>query len=403
MKIGLLRETKTPVDQRVILDPEQAAMLERQYPDLEIRVQTSRDRAFSDKEYLEAGIKVVDDISDCDLLFGIKEAAIDTLLPGKNYVFFGHFAKRQAYNLPLLQALIKNKATFSDYEYMVDERGRRVCAFGWWAGIVGVYYTLRGYGLRTGLFSLPVADANLTVDRIRQFLRSVDLPHVKMLLTGHGRVARGAKYILQAIGAKIISVDEYLAVDNVDRFSCAFAYIDSLVRPRSGAGPVDVPEFHQHPERYESDFLKFARTTDILVCCHFWDPTAPVYLTRAHYRTPGFRIQMIGDITCDIDGSIQSTLRSSTHKEPYYDYNPQTELEEPAFSSSRNVTVMAVDTCPNALPRETSHYFGEMLVEQVIRPMLEKEESFVLSRATILKEGRLTPRFSYLNDFAREQ
>ena len=402
MKIGLLQETKRPFDNRVALDPQEASMLKRQYPSLDICVQSSQHRAFPDAAYEKEGITVQKDVSDCDLLLGIKEVSLSSLSKGGHYVFFGHFAKQQLYNRPLLLALMEKKITFSDYEYMVDEQGRRVCAFGWWAGVVGVYYTLRGYGLRTGFYFLPEPDPDFTVARIIEILRAVELPRVKMVLTGRGRVARGARYLLQEIGADILPVDTFLAKDAVERLSCTFAYIDELVRQKSGAGPVDIDEFHLHPERYESNFQRFARSSDILVCCHFWDPAAPVYLKPEEYRDPLFRIRMIGDITCDIAGSICSTLRASTHDAPFYDYNPFTEQEEPAFSSVDNVTVMAVDTCPNALPRETSHFFGEMLIEHIIRPLAEGRVSAALERSTILHAGQFTPNFKYLESFVRE-
>ena len=398
MILGLLRETKNPVDNRVALTPEQAAMMKCQYPGIDVWVQSSQNRAFTDAEYQQMGLIVTDNMSPCDLLLGIKEANVDSLIPGKHYVFFGHFAKGQRYNQPLLQSLMDKQITFSDYEYMVDEEGCRVCAFGWWAGIVGVYYTLRGYGIRTGLYSLPQPDTNFTVSQIKSLLLAVELPKVKMVLTGRGRVARGAQYILNEIGANVVPVDDYLKNNAVDRFTCTFAYIDQLVRHKEGDGPVDVTEFHAHPDRFTSDFMRFARTSDILVCCHYWNPGDPVYLSSEDYRDPSFRIRMIGDITCDIQGSVWSTLRASTHADPFYDYNPETEMEEPAFSSDKNISVMAVDTCPNALPRETSFYFGDMLLEHVLRPLSEGRNSAVLERATILKEGKLTQRFHYLEE-----
>ena len=396
IKIGLLRETKNPVDNRVALSPQQASSLKKQYPGVDILAQASDIRAFTDEEYRKEGIRVVEDLSECDLLLGIKEAAIDSLLPGKHYVFFGHFAKGQEYNIPLLQALHGLQTSFSDYEYMVDERGRRVCAFGWWAGVVGVYYTLQGYGLRTGLYTLPKPDAHFTLAHLIELLKAVELPPVKMLLTGRGRVALGAEYLLREAGIRVVPVATYLKEDVVDEMTCTFAYIDDLVLPKEGGDTVSIAEFHAHPERFKSNFQRFTETTDLWVPCHFWSPGAPVYLSKEDYRRPGFRIRMIGDITCDIEGSVQSTLRASTHGDPFYDYNPVTEQEEPAFSSDENITVMAVDTCPNALPRESSHFFGEMLIEHVLRPLCEGHESPVFARATILQAGRLTPHFSYL-------
>lgn len=402
MRIGLLRETKNPVDNRVALSPAQAARIQACYPDVTVVAQTSGIRAFSDDEYRAAGIQVAGDVSDCDLLLGIKEADISTLRPDRHYVFFGHVAKMQVGNRPLLQAMIRKRITFSDYEYMVDEQGVRVCAFGWWAGVVGVYDTLRGYGLRTGLFDLPKPDPRFTLEQLKKNLRSIELPHVKMVLTGRGRTAKGAQYILEEIGAAILPVDAYLAVESVDRLTCTFAYIDSLVRPADGSDFVSVADFHAHPARYESIFMRFAQTSDILVCCHYWGIEDPVYLSEADYRTPGFRIRMIGDITCDIQGSVKSTLRASTHADPYYDYNPLTEKEEPAFSSDGNITVMAIDTCPNALPRDASDYFGARFCEYVLEPLLRGADSSVLERSTILQEGQLTPGFQYLADFAAD-
>ena len=400
MKIGLIRETKDPVDNRVALDPEQAALLKRRYPNLDILVAPSPNRAFTDEEYRQEGITVTEDLSGCDLLLGVKEAALPSLLAGQHYVFFGHFAKQQAYNLPLLQTMIQKGISFSDYEYMVDAEGKRVCAFGWWAGIVGVYYTLRGYGLRTGRYTLPEPSHTFSVAQIKACLEAIELPHVKMVLTGGGRVAHGARFILEDIGALILPPGAYLQADASEGFVSTNIGSEELVRPRGGAGLVDKTDFYAHPERYESDFMRFARSSDILVSCHYWEPGEPVCLPPEAYLDPGFRIRMIGDITCDIQGSIYSTLRPSTHAAPFYDYNPVTGKEEPAFSSDRNVTVMAVDTCPNAIPRETSHYFGEMLIEHVLSPMAEGHYPAVLERATILKEGKLTQHYQYLEDFA---
>ena len=148
--------------------------------------------------------------------------------------------------------------------------------------------------------------------------------------------------------------------------------------------------------------MRWAKATDVLICAHFWEPNAPVYLTEDDLRSQELRIKMIGDVTCDIKGSIKSTVRPATHAEPYYDYNPETEQAEPAFSSDKNITVMAVDTCPNALAIDTSEYFGKMLVEHVFEPLLKEEHSSVIDRSMILKNGSLTARFGYLKDFSEQ-
>ena len=377
------------------------ALLNQKHSDSEIVVQSSDIRAYTDDEYRKAGVKVVDDISDCDVLFGIKEARIDTLLPNKHYVFFGHIAKMQAYNRPLLQAFIKKGITFTDYEYLVDEHNIRLCAFGWWAGVVGVYYTLRGYGLKTGMFELPKPDIRFTIEQLTENLKSIQLPNVKLLVTGAGRVSKGAQHILGQIGARRVDEQEYLSNDIVDALTYCVADADALVKRIDGSA-FSWNHFTEHPNEYTSDFMRWAKHTDILICGHFWANGAPVYLNQEDLQSSDNRIRMIGDVTCDIMGSVKSTLRAATHAEPYYDYNPATGKEEPAFSSKENITVEAVDTCPNALPRDASKYFGDMLTPHVFEPLLNRqgEHSKVIEGATIVKAGELTDKFAYLNDFA---
>ena len=399
MKIALIRETKLPEDNRVALTPEQVSQLQTAYPQHEFKVQSSDIRAYSDDEYRKAGVSVVDDVSDCDVFLGIKEARTDTLIPNKHYFFFGHIAKLQEYNRPLLQAMIQKKLTFSDYEYLVDGRDQRVCAFGWWAGVVGVYYTLRGYGLRNGLYELPKPGRGFSLDQLVDALRKVQFPPKKILVSGMGRVSQGVQYTLERIGAKRLSAEEYVSEERTEGLSYVVTSLEDMVR-RTDGRPFDREEFSRHPEVYCSDFMRWAKTTDILVSAHYWGPKDPVYLTAEELRSEEMNIRMIGDITCDIKGSIMSTIRSSTHDEPFYDYNPFTEQEESAFSSERNITVMAVDTCPNALALDTSAYFGEMLIKHVLTSLLSNSYSDIIDRATIVRNGSLTERYSYLKPFS---
>ena len=399
MKIALIKETKIPVDNRVALSPKQVAELNNRFPQHEIVVQSSDIRAFSDDKYRAEGVRIVDHIEDCDVLFGIKEAKIDSLIPDKHYFFFGHIAKMQEYNRPLLQAFMQKHITFCDYEYLVDDNNIRVCAFGWWAGVVGVYYTLRGYGLKHKLYELPKPDRQFTLNRLLELLKSIALPKVKLLVTGAGRVSQGAQYVLEQIEAHRMTEEEYLSDASIQAFSYCVADADRLVKRKDG-GSFSWDDFIHHAKEYESDFMRWAKKTDVLICAHFWGPEAPVYLTEEDLRNNDMRIQMIGDVTCDIKGSIKSTVRPATHDDPYYDYNPMTEKDEPAFSSPKNISVMAVDTCPNALAMDTSEYFGTMLMKHVFEPLLKGEHSDVIERSMILKEGKLTSRFAYLKDFA---
>lgn len=401
MKIGLLKETKNPVDNRVALSPMQVASLNEKFPESEIVVQSSDIRSFKDEDFRHAGVKVVDDISDCDVLFGIKEAKISTLIPNKHYFFFGHIAKMQTYNRSLLQSFLHKGITFSDYEYLVDENNNRVCAFGWWAGVVGVYYTLRGYGLKTHTYELPKPDIRFTLKQLLDELKAIDLPNVRLLVTGTGRVSQGAQYVLQEIGACRMQESEYLSGAVVKTLSYCVANANRLVKRKNG-GVYDRKHFYEYPQEYDSDFMRWANYTDILICAHFWDNNAPVYLTREDLKSVNNHIRVIGDVTCDIMGSVKSTIRPATHAEPYYDYDPKTGMEAPLFADMNNITVEAVDTCPNALPMDASQYFGDMLIPNVIEPLLRGEgtDSAMINGATIVKNGKLTPKFSYLKDFS---
>jgi alanine dehydrogenase len=401
MKIAIIKETKTPVDNRVALSPKQVAELNKRFPQHEIVVQASDIRAFSDDEYRAEGVRVVENVEDCDVLFGIKEAKIESLIPNKHYFFFGHIAKMQEYNRPLLQAFMQKYITFCDYEYLVDDNNIRVCAFGWWAGVVGVYYTLRGYGLKYKLYELPKPDRRFTLEQLLKSLKSIELPKMKLMVTGAGRVSQGAQYVLDNIGAIKLTEEEYLTKDKVEKLSYCYADVDRLVKRKDGK-EFSWNDFTHNAKEYESDFMRWAKQTDVLICAHFWSPEAPVYLSEDDLRRKDMRIRMIGDVTCDIKGSIKSTVRSSTHDDPYYDYNPMTEQDEPAFSLPDNITEMAVDTCPNALAMDTSAYFGEMLMKHVFEPLLKGEHSEVIQRSMILKNGELTSKFDYLADFAQE-
>ncbi len=403
MTIGLLKETKIPEDNRVALTPDQAAELQKKYPKLKIKVQSSPTRAFSDREYEEKGLEVCQDVSDCDLLIGIKEADKDTLLPGKPYLFFGHIAKKQEYNIPLFKRLLELGTTFADYEYLVDKSGQRLVAFGWYAGVVGVYYTLLGWGLRTGKYSLPRPHFGLTIEEIISNIKAAEIGNLKIVVTGNGRVSHGAQHVLEAVGATKLSPEEYLGENaDVPGISYCVIDIDKLVAPNDSTKSFDFKDFVSNPQQYHSVFMPYAKKSDIMLCCHFWGNGQPTYLEPEDFLQPGFKIKMIGDITCDIMGSVKSTLRSSTHAEPFYDYNPRTRAEEKAFTSEANITVEAVDTCPNALPRVTSQYFGERLIECVLEDMLKEDDlnaSEVFNGAKIIESGHLTPKFSHLQDY----
>lgn len=401
MKIGIIKETKVPEDNRVALTPDEIVTLQQQFPACEIVVQRSDIRAYTDEEYACKGIKLVERVDDCDVLFGIKEADIESLIPDKHYFFFGHIAKKQPYNRSLIKKMMALGITFTDYEYLVDECNVRLCAFGWWAGVVGVYNTLRAYGLRNRTFELPKPDKRFTLSYMLEEAKKPIYSYLKIVVTGNGRVSHGAQHFLDEVGIKRVQPQEFLEED-FEYPVYTVVKLPDIVCHVDGVSVFDREEFHTSPSLYKSNFFPYAKVANVLISCHYWGPEDPVYLKKEDLRNPEVKIKVIGDVTCDIMGSVQSTLRASTHQNPFYDYNPYAEKEEEAFSSDKNITVMAVDTLPNALALDTSEYFGKTLVKYVIEDILNgrMESSDVIERATILKNGKLTERFAYLRDYA---
>ncbi len=399
IKIGLLRETKSPIDNRVPLTPAQAAELMRINPNLTIVAQSSEIRAFHDDEYKAAGVNVVDSVDDCDYLLGIKEVAANKLINGKKYIFFGHIAKEQSYNKSLCKAMIAKGITFADWEYMTEDNVRLI-AFGHWAGIVGVYNGLRLYGLRTGKYELPKPYTKSTVEDFVRDCKSI-LPilgrdTVNIIITGNGRVANGAMEFLEKVGIEIIHPKDLTSLRENKTVKAFQLGIEEMVARKDGKS-FTVDEFKDTPEDYISKFSEYAQLCDILISCHFWQNNAPKYITSDMVND--IRIDTIADVTCDIKGSIETTIRPSTHDDPFYAID-RTTLEEVDAMTPGAIGVMAVDTCPNALPRDASEDFGNQIIKYLIPEILKDGDSSVLDRATIIREGKLTPGYMYLENYA---
>lgn len=395
MQIGILKETKIPVDRRVALTPEAAVTLKRLYPEFEIIVESSDIRCFSDDEYRNAGISVSDDISGCDLFVGVKEVAVHTLLPGKTYMFFSHTAKKQSYNQKLLQEIVSRKITLVDYEYLTNNENTRLVAFGRWAGIVGAYNGLRAFGLRFSLFELKPAHKCQDMKEMLGELVKVKMPPVKILISGGGRVAGGAMETFAPLGYKNVDPSDFIEKTYDEPVICQIApwhYVK-----RIDDGDFDLQHFYYYPEEYDSTFYRYCTVANLYVPCHYWDPRSPEFLSREDYLKPDFNISVIADLSCDIEKPIASTLRSSTIDQPFYGFDPVTGTEGLPFDL-KNVTVMAVDNLPGELPRDASEDFAEKLVESVFPAFLNDRDA-VIEKATIVREGGLTKNFSYLEDF----
>lgn len=394
MKIGLLRETKTPVDNRVAFSPMQCADIEKQFG-VRVVAQPSDIRVFNNTSYNKTNIETSESLEDCDILFGIKEVAKEALIPNKHYVFFSHTAKKQPYNRELLAEMVRKKITLTDYEYITDHEGKRVCAFGYWAGFVGAFYTIRMYGLRKCVFNIP--PSLNTMKAIKAQIKAnkgmFQSRCITILVTGKGRVSKGITDMLDLWGIPEVPIEKVGHIHAQTVY--AVAGTSDMVKRKDG-GPYDRTEFHEHPERYKSDFDKFRYCADMLICGHSWQPGQPVYVDETYCDPSKTRIRTIGDITCDINGSIKTTVRPSTHNEPFYDVNIK---GKPVTFTKGCLSVMAVDTCPNALPFDASVDFGNQLIENVLPGLLKGGPDYV--RGMILKNGEFTPKFKYLEEWLK--
>jgi len=396
--LGLLREGRTPPDRRVALTPKKCVELQDAYPSLRVRVQPSPTRAFSDQEYRDLGLEVKDDMAACDVLLGVKEVPVAWLLAGKTYLFFSHTIKQQPRNRELLQTILQKKITLIDYELLTNAAGERVVAFGHWAGIVGAYNGLLTYGRKHGLFTLKPAWQCVDMeDMEEEFFKVKRLPPIKLAVTGSGRVAQGALEVLGRMGIRRVSVYDYLYLNFNEP---VYTQLGSSDYNRRRDGRVwDTANFHREPAAYESTFGKYLPVTDLLIACAYWHPAAPRLFAEADTRRPDFQITTIADVTCDVNGSIPLTRRSTTIAEPAFDYDPATGALAAAYSRPANITVMAVDNLPCELPRNASRDFSRQLLDQVLPPLVAGDPAGVLARGTIAAGGQLRPRFAYLTDY----
>ncbi len=394
-RIAIVREDKSPPDARVPLTPEQCARLLAEGYDLV--VQPSGHRCFPDAEYAALGVPLREDVSGQDLLLGIKEVPIDRLIAGKTYCNFAHVAKFQSYNQPLLRALLDKHITHIDYEYLTDEAGRRLIAFGYWAGMVGAHNGVWAYGRRTGSLELPrLRDVHDYAEATKVY-DTLGLPELKVVLTGTGRVGDGAARVLEDMGFARVSPAQFLGATTGAVFT-QLAVEDYVEYP--GGGVVDRNHFYAHGEEYRSAFTPYTKVADIFVNGIFWDGKAPAFFSADDMQKEEFRIQTIADVTCDIApaASVPSTLRPSTIADPVFGYSTATGTETDPYQPG-SVDVMAIDNLPSELPRDASEAFGDTFLEKIL-PEFTRAHSDILEGATITRDGALGPSFEYLKDFA---
>jgi len=396
MKFGIIKERKSPPDRRVVFTPEELLRLKKEHPDATIKVESSDIRIFSDDEYSNLGIEVVSDVSDCDVLFGVKEVPIYELIPNKKYFFFSHTIKKQVHNRELLKAILEKNIDLYDHETIVDENFKRLIGFGRYAGIVGAYNGIRAFGIKFELFSLPKAETLSGKDALVERLRRVVLPPIKIVLTGNGKVGNGAKEILQAMKIKEVSVENFLTKIYSEP---VFVQIDVLdYNKRIDGKPSEKKDFYTNPTAYTSDFERFTKVSDIFMAGHFYGNDAPVILSREMLRANDCKIKVVADISCDVDGPIACTIKASTIAEPLFGYLPSEDKEVDVFHPGA-IVVMSIDNLPCELPKDASEGFGEMFMKHVVPAFFNGDKDGILKRAKITENGQLTERFKYLQDY----
>ena len=396
MKIGIIKEGKTPPDERVPLSPEQCKEIINRFPSVELVVQNSDVRRFKASEYQNLGINMVDSVDDCDVLMGVKEVPIPDLIPNKTYFFFSHTTKKQPYNRGLLQAMLENNITMVDYEGLTDIGGTRLIGFGRYAGIVGCYNSFYAYGQRTGAYNLK--RAYLCEDRVEMEseLKKIQIPNnYKIIITGGGRVGKGAIEVLNKMGIKKVSSKEIL--NNTYNEPVYAQLLCDSYNKRNDNQSFTRQEFYNDPSDYQSDFMKYAKECDIYIACHYWNSKSPFIFTREDVKSDNFNIKVVGDISCDIDGPVATTLRPSTIADPIYGYYPDDEMEA-AFNDKNAITVMAVDNLPCELPKDASADFGREFIDKVLPHLINDNEN-VINRATICRDGDLTKRHEFLRGY----
>ncbi|MBM3452865.1 MAG: alanine dehydrogenase [Bacteroidetes bacterium] len=397
--LGIIKEGKFPPDFRVPLTPRQCKTVQILYPDVKIFVQRSPIRTYKDFEYEIEGIELVDSLENCDIILGVKEVNIDDLIPHKTYIFFSHTIKKQPHNQKLLRAILDKKIRLIDYELIKDKFSKRLIGFGRYAGIVGTYNGFLTWGLKTNSFVLKPAHLCENRQEVEAELKKVVLPNnFKCILTGFGRVGHGAREVIDLLRIKEITPDELFTIDYNEP---VFAHLElEDYFGRKDGKEFNKQEFYSFPELYKSIFSKFISCVDMYIPCHFWSEKSPLIITKEDLKQSNRRLSLVADISCDVNGPIASTIRSSTIGDSIYGYDPQSGRETD-FRNENAIAVMAVDNLPCELHRDASEDFGNELMKYLLPALLRDDPDRIIDRASETDLlGNLTENYRYLTDYA---
>lgn len=400
MKIGVVRETKNPPDKRVPLSPTQCQQVRELYPHITLVVQPSPIRKYKDQEYVDRGVILQEDLSDCDVLVGVKEVNMDALIPNKTYVFFSHTYKLQPYNAKLLKTILDKKIRLIDYEVIKGNDGKRLIGFGRYAGIVGCYNGFLALGKKNGTYDLKAANECEDRKEMEGQLQKVVLPsNFKAVLTGFGRVGHGAREIMSLLPIKEVKPDEFL---NKAFDEPVFTHLNTqdYFRRESDNG-FDKGEFYSDPSEYISVFPAYCHQAELYVACHYWGDHSPFFFTRDDMKHPAWKCKVVADVSCDIDGPVACTVKPSTIADPLYGYDRFTE-KVTDYEDENAICVMAVDNLPCELPKDASEDFGQELIKHVFPHLFGTDEEGIIANASETNlNGELTDKYSYLADYVK--
>lgn len=429
--IGIRHEDKYKMERRAPLTPGQVEKLVKQKK-LDFVVQSSAKRVFSEDEYLQAGAEVAEDLKKCSVIFGVKEMPIEFFEKGKTYVFFSHVIKGQSYNMPMLKQMMELKCNLIEYEKVVDEQGKRLIFFGRYAGLAGMINSLWALGLRlkdyrlgTKLSKLKQAKDYHSLNEAKEAVSLVgqqiaedgitsELRPYVVAFTGYGNVSQGAQEILNWLPVKEITPEKLLTLHQRKKLPDNLIYKvvfkeEDLVERIDGT-PFDLQDYYTHPENYRGKFEQYLPYISVLINCVYWDPKYPRLVTKQAikklFANGRPKLTVIGDISVDVEGSIECTLKPATIEKPIYIYDPETETISDGHDKD-GMLVMAVDILPAELPRDASESFGEVLIN-FVKPIADADfdELFedldlprAIKKALILHNGELTPEYTYLEKY----
>jgi alpha-aminoadipic semialdehyde synthase len=431
--IGVRREDKNEWEKRVPLVPADVLWLKEKYG-IHTIVQPSTIRIFSDEEYRRAGAEISEDLGRAEVVFAVKEIPAHLFQKNKTYVFFSHTIKGQAYNRPMLKTMADLGCNLIDYERVIDEKNQRLIFFGRYAGLAGMLDTLHAYGQKSLARGVPTPFAEIkqayqyeSLAKAKEAIAAIgtqidehgfptELCPLVVGFAGYGNVSRGAQEIFDLLPFKILSAEALLEMaenfsnDNLNLFKVVFSE-DDMVRPRQGI--FNLQDYYAHPEKYEAKFENYLPLLTVLVNCIYWTEKYPRLVSKKYLKTrtileSNLNLQVIGDISCDINGSIEITNKATKPDDAYYTYFAENDRFENGIKPL-GVTVMAVDNLPCEFPRESSLEFSNVL-RDFVAPICNADFSqnpeamklpFAIQKALILQQGNFSRDYQYMNDFLK--